>query len=49
MENYTDEQLKALNTLEWVEVLKENPELADKCDKVNGWEKFDSTNWHYLL
>lgn len=38
MENYTDEQLKALEAWEWVEILKENPDLADKYDK---WEEFE--------
>lgn len=46
MKNYTDEQLKALEAWEWVKILKENPELADKYDK---WEKLDSWDWCNLL
>ena len=46
MKNYTEEQLEALSTSEWVEILKENPELADKCDK---WEEFEGEDWSNLL
>lgn len=46
MEKYTDEQMKTLEAWEWVKILKENPELADKCDK---WEDFGSGVWSYLL
>ena len=46
MKNYTEEQLKALSTSEWVEILKENPDLADKCGK---WEDFSGWYWSELL
>lgn len=35
MKNYTDEQLKALNAWDWVKILKGNPELANKYDRLN--------------
>lgn len=46
MEKYTDEQLKALGTSEWVKVLKESPELVGKCDK---WDEFDEKDWNGIL
>ena len=46
MKKYTDEQLKALSSWDWVNALKENPELADECDK---WAEFDSEDWWDLL
>jgi hypothetical protein len=31
--------------VDWVSLLKEQPQFADKCD----WSKLDGNNWAYLL
>lgn len=35
MEKYTEKQQKALTAWDWVKILKGNPELANKYDRLN--------------
>lgn len=43
--NYTDEELSKLNGYKWSNLLKEQPQLADKCD----FSKLDGDDWSNLL
>jgi len=36
MKKYTDEQLEKFNSEEWCELLLEQPQFAEQCNKVNG-------------
>lgn len=33
----------------WIELLKVQPQFADKCSEYNGWEKFNGSPWAKLL
>jgi len=45
MNNYTDEELNKLDGWDWSYLLREQPQLADRCDfsKLSGWD------WSWLL
>ena len=34
---------------EWYELLKAQPQFADKCTEYKGWEKFYPDDWSFLL
>ena len=33
-------------TEDWIDILREQPQLADKCNK---WRKFNGKDWSFLL
>ena len=35
-----------LENSDWIDLLREQPQLADKCDK---WDEFSGSDWSFLL
>ena len=48
-EYFTNALWDEFSPVEWTELLKAQPQFADKCTKYKGWEKFDSWHWWDLL
>jgi len=38
--------LEAFSISEWLDILRKQPQFAEKCDK---WDKFDGNDWSKLL
>ena len=34
---------------EWRSLLEKQPQFAVKCDEYDGWRKFETNHWSYLL